>query len=134
MSKKSYLPAHSQAPAHGLAADLARRFAETGKPIRVGLIGSGEMGTDIVTQCNHMTGITVGAIAEINAGAAKKAYMIAGRDEGTFFPATRNLNSMMPSLLANLSPRKMRNWSATANILMSSSTPQESQPWVPELV
>ncbi len=87
MSKKSYLPAHSQAPAHGLAADLARRFAETGKPIRVGLIGSGEMGTDIVTQCNHMTGITVGAIAEINAGAAKKAYMIAGRDEGTFFPA-----------------------------------------------
>ena len=89
MSKKSYLPAHSQVPAHGLAADLARRFAETGKPIRVGLIGSGEMGTDIVTQCNQMTEITVAAIAEINPGAAKKAYMIAGRDEGTFFSSNK---------------------------------------------
>ena len=89
MSKKSYLPPHSQAPAHGLAADLARRFAETGKPIRVGLIGSGEMGTDIVTQCNQMTGITVAAIAEINPGAAKKAYTIAGRDEGMFFASNK---------------------------------------------
>lgn len=89
MSKKSYLPAHSQAPAHGLAADLARRFAETGKPIRVGLIGSGEMGTDIVTQCNQMTGITVAAIAEINPGAAKKAYMISGRDESSFFASNK---------------------------------------------
>jgi predicted homoserine dehydrogenase-like protein len=89
MSKKSYLSPHSQAPAHGLAADLARRFAETGKPIRVGLIGSGEMGTDIVTQCNQMTGITVAAIAEINSGAAKKAYTIAGRDEGMFFASNK---------------------------------------------
>jgi predicted homoserine dehydrogenase-like protein len=89
MSKKSYLPAHSQAPAHGLAADLARRFAETGKPIRVGLIGSGEMGTDIVTQCNQMTGITVAAIAEINPGAAKKAYTIAGNDESNFFASNK---------------------------------------------
>ena len=37
-------------PATGLAADLARRLDDTGRPIRVGLIGSGEMGTDIVTQ------------------------------------------------------------------------------------
>jgi predicted homoserine dehydrogenase-like protein len=70
-------------PATGLAADLARRLDETGKPIRVGLIGSGEMGTDIVTQCQQMTGITVAAIAEINAGAAAKALKIAGRpDDG----------------------------------------------------
>ena len=53
-------------PTTGLAADLARRLEETGRPIRVGLIGSGEMGTDIVTQCQQMTGITVAAIAEIN--------------------------------------------------------------------
>ena len=32
----------------GLARDLQRR-ADTGKPIRIGLVGSGEMGTDIVT-------------------------------------------------------------------------------------
>jgi predicted homoserine dehydrogenase-like protein len=70
-------------PTTGLAADLARRLEETGRPIRVGLIGSGEMGTDIVTQCQQMTGITVAAIAEINIDAAKKALRIAGRpDDG----------------------------------------------------
>ncbi len=68
-------------PATGLAADLARRLDATGRPIRVGLIGSGEMGTDIVTQCRQMTGIEVSAIAEINVDAAKKAYRIAGRSE-----------------------------------------------------
>ncbi len=62
----------------GLAADLARRLESTGRPIRVGLIGSGEMGTDIVTQCQHMTGITVAAIAEINIDSARKALRIAG--------------------------------------------------------
>jgi predicted homoserine dehydrogenase-like protein len=64
--------------ATGLASDLARRLEKTGHPIRVGLIGSGEMGTDIVTQCQQMAGITVAAIAEINVGAAKKALEIAG--------------------------------------------------------
>jgi predicted homoserine dehydrogenase-like protein len=68
-------------PTTGLAADLARRLESTGRPIRVGLIGSGEMGTDIVTQCHQMTGITVAAIAEINIDAAKKALRIAGRPE-----------------------------------------------------
>src|SRR5438045_1055350 len=68
-------------PATGLAADLARRLEEKGRPIRIGLIGSGEMGTDIVTQCQQMTGITVGAIAEINIESAKKALTIAGRGE-----------------------------------------------------
>ncbi|TIT85117.1 MAG: homoserine dehydrogenase, partial [Mesorhizobium sp.] len=33
----------------GLARDLARRAAE-GRPVRIGVIGSGEMGTDLVTQ------------------------------------------------------------------------------------
>ncbi|CAN5488347.1 NAD(P)H-dependent oxidoreductase [soil metagenome] len=61
----------------GLAADLARRAAD-GKIIRVGLIGSGEMGTDIVTQCGHMAGITVAAIADINVEAARRALHIAG--------------------------------------------------------
>ena len=65
----------------GLAADLARRLESKGRPIRVGLIGSGEMGTDIVTQCQQMTGITVAAIAEINVESAKKALKIAGRPE-----------------------------------------------------
>ena len=66
----------------GLASDLARRLESTGRPIRVGLIGSGEMGTDIVTQCQQMTGITVAAIAEINIDSARKALRIAGHGAG----------------------------------------------------
>jgi len=46
----------------GLARDLQMR-AETGKPIRIGLIGAGEMGTDIVTQVARMPGIEVGALS-----------------------------------------------------------------------
>jgi predicted homoserine dehydrogenase-like protein len=71
-------------PATGLHADLARRREEKGRPIRIGLIGSGEMGTDIVTQCEQMTGITVAAIAEINLEAAKKALHIAGKAAGSY--------------------------------------------------
>jgi predicted homoserine dehydrogenase-like protein len=62
-----------------LASDLARHFEAEGRPIRIGLIGSGEMGTDIVTQCDQMAGITVAAIAEINIKAAERALAIAGR-------------------------------------------------------
>jgi len=46
----------------GLARDLQMR-AQTGKPIRIGLIGAGEMGTDIVTQVARMPGIEVGALS-----------------------------------------------------------------------
>ncbi|MFO1034516.1 MAG: homoserine dehydrogenase [Hyphomicrobiales bacterium] len=66
-----------------LPADLAARQAALGRPIRVGLIGSGEMGTDIVTQCDTMKGITVAAIAEVRPGAAEKALKIAGRPDGS---------------------------------------------------
>jgi predicted homoserine dehydrogenase-like protein len=72
-------------PTHGLSADLAKRLEKTGRPIRVGLIGSGEMGTDIVTQCGQMTGITVAAIAETNVAKAKTAYAIGGRDAANFY-------------------------------------------------
>lgn len=46
----------------GLARDLHER-AQTSKPIRIGLIGAGEMGTDIVTQVARMPGIEVGALS-----------------------------------------------------------------------
>jgi predicted homoserine dehydrogenase-like protein len=63
--------------------DLKERQKDLGRPIRVGLIGSGEMGTDIVTQCDLMEGITVAAIAEISPGAAERALKIAGRDDSS---------------------------------------------------
>ncbi len=60
----------------GLARDLIVR-ANTGKPIRIGLIGSGEMGTDIVTRVAHMPGIEIGAICDLNMARARSAVDIA---------------------------------------------------------
>lgn len=60
----------------GLARDLAGR-ADGGKPIRIGLVGAGEMGTDIVSRVAHMRGIEIGAISELKPGAAAKSVEIA---------------------------------------------------------
>ena len=65
----------------GLARDLRER-GKSGKPIRIGLIGSGEMGTDIVTRVAHMDGIEIGAISELNLPNAVKAVDIAYQEKG----------------------------------------------------
>lgn len=65
----------------GLTRDLEQR-SRSGKPIRIGLIGSGEMGTDIVTHVAHMQGIEIGAISELNIPAATRAVEIAYREQG----------------------------------------------------
>ncbi|MEM8948190.1 MAG: SAF domain-containing protein [Pseudomonadota bacterium] len=65
----------------GLAKDLAKR-ADAGRPVRIGLIGSGEMGTDIVTRAAMMDGVDVAAISEVNPAAAHKAVEIARRSDG----------------------------------------------------
>lgn len=70
----------SQIALTGLARDLAAR-AETGKPIRVGVIGSGEMGTDLVTQMSLMTGIEMAAIATRRPHTALAAMTIAYGDD-----------------------------------------------------
>ena len=67
----------------GLARDMQAR-ADTGRPIRIGLIGSGEMGTDIVTRVAHMPGIEIGAISELNLPNAIKAVDIAYQEAGPF--------------------------------------------------
>ncbi len=87
----------------GLAADLARRAEQKGHPIRIGLIGSGEMGTDIVTQCLFMPGITVAAIAEINMQAAAKAMRIAGRDNYAEAETTAQIDAVIENGNAALS-------------------------------
>jgi predicted homoserine dehydrogenase-like protein len=63
----------------GLARDLAKR-ADDGRPVRIGLVGCGEMGTDIVTQVAQMRGIEVAAIADTRAERARQAVAIAERD------------------------------------------------------
>lgn len=64
----------------GLAKDLATR-ADSGRPIRIGLVGAGEMGTDIVSRVAHMQGIEIGAISELQPGAARRSIQIAYGDD-----------------------------------------------------
>jgi predicted homoserine dehydrogenase-like protein len=76
-----------------LPLDLKKRQSDLGRPIRVGLIGCGEMGTDIVTQCSLMDGITVAAIAERRPGAAAKALDIAGLNNGLSVDAQSRMDA-----------------------------------------
>jgi predicted homoserine dehydrogenase-like protein len=64
----------------GLARDLARR-ADEGRPVRIGVIGSGEMGTDLVTQGMLMRGIEVAAISTRRPHTARQAISIAYGDD-----------------------------------------------------
>lgn len=65
----------------GLAKDLEAR-AETGKPIRIGLVGCGEMGTDVVTRVAHMKGIEVAAVSDRDPERVTHAMDVAfGSDE-----------------------------------------------------
>ena len=65
----------------GLARDLAAR-AEAGRPVRIGLVGSGEMGTDIVTRAGMMDGVEVAAIADVDPARAHRAVEIARQEAG----------------------------------------------------
>jgi hypothetical protein len=64
----------------GLARDLARR-ADEGRPVRIGVIGSGEMGTDLVTQCMLMKGVELVAMSTRRPHTARDAVRIAYGDD-----------------------------------------------------
>lgn len=82
----------------GLAQDLAKH-AINNAPIRIGLIGCGEMGTDIVTCAMLMDGIGVVAIADIRPDSAVKAVGIAYQQSGysQIVKTTDALNSVIES-------------------------------------
>ena len=65
----------------GLARTLAER-ADSGRPVRIGLVGAGEMGTDIVTRAALMDGIEVAAIADIDGARAHRSVEIARGEAG----------------------------------------------------
>ena len=64
----------------GLNEELKLR-EEQGNPVIVGLIGAGQMGTDIVAETSMMKGLDVRIIADVNLERAKEAFKIA-RMEG----------------------------------------------------
>lgn len=57
------------------------QLQKEGNPIKVGLIGAGQMGTDIVSQISCMVGIDVPVVIDLKTEIALNAYKIAGSDE-----------------------------------------------------
>jgi predicted homoserine dehydrogenase-like protein len=58
---------------------LREREAE-GRPIRVGVIGAGTFGTQIIAQTCRMQGVRISAIAELNLERAREALRLGGAD------------------------------------------------------
>lgn len=54
-----------------------KRREEEGRPVRIGLIGAGQMGTDIVARAAMMDGMEVAAIADLNPESARRAVRTA---------------------------------------------------------
>ena len=64
----------------GLNTELEQREA-SGKPVRIGLIGAGQMGTDVVATTAEMKGVRVVVTADLDIDRAREAYRI-GQVEG----------------------------------------------------
>jgi len=64
----------------GLNAELQQREA-AGRPVRVGLVGAGQMGTDVVATTVEMQGVRIVVTADIDLDRARDAYRI-GEVEG----------------------------------------------------
>lgn len=59
----------------GLNKELRERHA-AGNPVRIGLIGAGQMGTDVVAEVSMMLGVEVVVTADVDLDRARKAYEI----------------------------------------------------------
>ncbi|MDF2997886.1 MAG: dihydrodipicolinate reductase [Xanthobacteraceae bacterium] len=63
----------------GIAAELAERAATKG-PITLGLVGAGQMGTDLVVQAALMPGVRIGAVCERTPQNVSDAALMAGHE------------------------------------------------------
>ncbi|MCZ7569893.1 MAG: SAF domain-containing protein [Ardenticatenaceae bacterium] len=55
-----------------------RLRAEEGAPVRVGIVGAGQMGAGLISQMEQMAGMRAVAVADLSAERAAKGYAIAG--------------------------------------------------------
>ncbi len=83
----------------GIAAEM-KHLESKGQTIRVGLIGAGQMGTDIVSQVALMPAQSLLVIADIDPERAVKAYQIAGYKPEQIVSAT-TLDQVNQALLTN---------------------------------
>ncbi len=64
----------------GYSKRLAEREQKTGRPVRVGLAGAGQMGSGFVAQVQRITGLEIGAIADVDPNRVVNAYKAVGID------------------------------------------------------
>jgi predicted homoserine dehydrogenase-like protein len=55
-----------------------RELEASGRPIRVGVVGAGQMGTGLIAQINQLRGMRVVAVADIDLSRARRALDLAG--------------------------------------------------------
>jgi len=67
---------------------LQERAAKLGRPVRVGLVGAGQMGTGLLSQMEKMAGMRVVACADVLPGRARAAYQEASVDPALVAPDT----------------------------------------------
>src|SRR5262245_53909289 len=60
---------------------LLTRERELGRPVRIGLVGAGQMGLGFVVQASRIAGMAVVAIADIAPDRGGRAFAQAGRDD-----------------------------------------------------
>jgi predicted homoserine dehydrogenase-like protein len=95
-----------------LTAELLARS----KPVTIGLAGAGQMGTDMVVQIALMSGLRLGAIAEVDRKAALDAALLAGHrrediaDAGTAPAIDRAIESGKLALTDNLQALASAGW------------------------
>ncbi|MCH1465059.1 MAG: SAF domain-containing protein [Alphaproteobacteria bacterium] len=70
--------------------NLSRLLAEyaKNKPLRIGLIGAGKFGSMVLAQAQHVKGLHVAAVADLNLDKAKTAFARVGWDTKTCFSAS----------------------------------------------
>lgn len=59
-----------------------------GEYVSIGLVGAGQMGTDIVSQVAQMDGVRVPVVADIDLDRAKKAYQLSGVDNSDIYQSS----------------------------------------------
>ena len=120
--KDTAWPPQPSHPGGSLAEALDARRRE-GRPVRVGLIGAGQMGTDILVQTAHMPGIEVVAAADAVSRHRLRRLQVAGDGPREPAPSTAPRGVAPRSRAAASRSRARYRDVCTAEASTSSSTP-----------
>jgi predicted homoserine dehydrogenase-like protein len=65
-----------------------KELESRGEFVSIGLVGAGQMGTDIVSQVAQMDGVRVPVVADIDLDRSKKAYQLSGVDNSDIYQSS----------------------------------------------